>query len=92
VVTQVGEQSFAKMGYSFLQTLGVDQGIAHSWEEYIQWGIKFGLDVELRESVKSKLIASKHPENLSPLWNPKKLASDMYKIFQSLLEKYHQEF
>lgn len=91
VVTQVGEQSFAKMGYSFLQTLDIDQGIAHSWEEYIQWGIKFGLDVEVREGVKSKLIASKLPDNLSPLWNPKKLASDMYKIFQSLLEKYHQE-
>jgi predicted O-linked N-acetylglucosamine transferase (SPINDLY family) len=85
VVTRVGEQSFARMGYSFLQSVGVSAGIAHSWEEYIEWGIKFGLDHDLLSSVKDQLIQSKRPESLAPLWNPKKLAQDMYKLLENLV-------
>jgi protein O-GlcNAc transferase len=85
VVTRVGEQSFARMGYSFLQTLGLEAGIAYNWEEYVEWGIKFGLEPELRQSVRSRLAQSKQPETLSPLWNPSQLARDMYSIFEELL-------
>jgi len=87
VVTLVGEQSFARMGYSFLQALGIDAGIAHNWEEYIAWGVKYGLEPEFRNSIKQKLIDSKNPTNLAPLWNPQKLAMDMYIILQTLLNK-----
>ncbi|MFQ3679818.1 MAG: tetratricopeptide repeat protein, partial [Pseudanabaenaceae cyanobacterium] len=34
LVTLCGQQSFARMGYSFLHTLGIAEGIARSWEEY----------------------------------------------------------
>lgn len=84
VVTLVGEQSFARMGYSFLQALGIDVGIAHSWEEYIAWAVRYGLEPELRNSVKQQLIDSKRPDHLAPLWNPQKLAQDMYNILQTL--------
>jgi predicted O-linked N-acetylglucosamine transferase (SPINDLY family) len=84
VVTLVGEQSFARMGYSFLQALGIDAGIAHNWEEYITWAVRYGLDPEFRNSIKQKLIDSKNPTNLAPLWNPQKLAQDMYNLLQSL--------
>ncbi|MDX2254565.1 MAG: tetratricopeptide repeat protein [Pseudanabaenaceae cyanobacterium bins.39] len=87
VVTRVGKQSFARMGYSFLQALGIDEGIAHSWEEYVKWGIRYGLDTDTRNAVRQKLIMSKDPKNLAPLWNPKKLAQDMYSILRSLLDK-----
>lgn len=87
IITLVGEQSFARMGYSFLQTLDISAGIAHNWEEYVEWGIKFGLDTELRNSVRSQLIRSKQLETLSPLWNPTKLAKDMYTIFEQLVAK-----
>ena len=87
VVTLVGEQSFASMGYSFLQALDINEGIAHSWEEYIKWGVRYGLDTELRNSIKQKLILSKDPKNLAPLWNPKKFAQDMYSILQTLLSR-----
>jgi predicted O-linked N-acetylglucosamine transferase (SPINDLY family) len=87
VVTLVGEQSFARMGYSFLQALDINEGIAHSWEEYIKWGVTYGLDTELRNSIKQKLILSKDPKNLAPLWNPKKFAQDMYSILQTLLSR-----
>lgn len=91
VVTRVGEQSFGRMGYSFLQTLGIRTGIAWSWEEYVEWGIQLGRDANLRNSVREQLIQSKQSEHLSPLWNPKKLAKDMYAILEKLLaekEKY----
>ncbi|WP_434685085.1 tetratricopeptide repeat protein [Pseudanabaena minima] len=87
VVTLVGEQSFARMGYSFLQALSIDAGIAHNWEEYIAWGVRYGLESEFRNSIKQKLIDSKNPTNLAPLWNPQKLAMDMYVILQTLLNK-----
>jgi predicted O-linked N-acetylglucosamine transferase (SPINDLY family) len=84
VVTHKGEQSFARMGYSFLQAIGIDQGIASNWNEYIEWGVRYGLDTNLRNSVKQHLIDSKNPDHLAPLWNPKKLAQDMYKLLETL--------
>ena len=85
VVTRRGDHSFARMGYSFLQALGINEGIAESWEEYISWAVQFGTDHDLRKSIKQKLIQSKDPDNLSPLWNPKKLAKDMYNLLQTLV-------
>jgi predicted O-linked N-acetylglucosamine transferase (SPINDLY family) len=84
VVTLVGEQSFARMGYSFLQALNIHEGIAYSWDEYIDCGVRYGLDASLRNSVKQKLIDSKNPDHLAPLWNPQKLAQDMYNLLQAL--------
>ncbi|MFN3927445.1 MAG: tetratricopeptide repeat protein [Pseudanabaenaceae cyanobacterium] len=85
VVTHTGQQSFARMGYSFIKSAGVDTGIGFSWEEYIEWGVKYGIDTNLRLSVQEKLQRGKDPANLAPLWNPKQLAENMYQIFQQLL-------
>ncbi|WP_271254624.1 O-linked N-acetylglucosamine transferase, SPINDLY family protein [Pseudanabaena sp. Chao 1811] len=87
VVTRCGEQSFARMGYSFLQSVSINEGVTYSWEEYVSEGVKLGLDSSLRNSIKEKLILSKHHETLAPLWNPKKLASDMYNLLQSIVVK-----
>ena len=86
IVTRVGEQSFARMGYSFLQALGINEGIASSWEEYVEWGVKLGKDTGLRTLIINKLIQSKQDEALAPLWNPKKLANDMYDILRTLID------
>jgi len=85
IVTRVGEQSFARMGYSFLKAIGINEGIATSWDEYIGWGIKLGTDHDLRNSIKQELLRSKQPETLAPLWNPQKFANDMYNVFKDLL-------
>lgn len=37
-----------------------------------------------RNSVREHLQKSKNPDNLAPLWNPKKLAKQMYQIFAEL--------
>ncbi|MCA6623598.1 MAG: hypothetical protein IM542_13705, partial [Pseudanabaena sp. M165S2SP1A06QC] len=85
VVTRVGHQSFSRMGYSFLQALNIYEGIAHSWEEYINCGVKYGLESNLRNSVKQKLIDSKKPDHLATLWNPQILAQNMYNLLQNLM-------
>lgn len=87
VVTRSGDQYLSRMGYAFLKSANLDVGAAWSWEEYTQWGVKFGRDAGFRNAVKEHLIKSKQPENLAPLWNPKKLAEDMYEVFQKLLAK-----
>ena len=73
------------MGYAFMKSANLDVGAAWSWEEYTQLGVKFGRDAGLRNGVKEHLVKSKQPEHLAPLWNPKKLAEDMYEVFQKLL-------
>ncbi|MCY7381731.1 MAG: tetratricopeptide repeat protein [Microcoleus sp. CAN_BIN18] len=87
VVTRSGDQYLSRMGYAFLKSANLDVGAAWSWEEYTQWGVKFGRDAGLRNAVKQHLVKSKQPEHLAPLWNPKKLAQDMYQVFQKLLAK-----
>ncbi|MGL5061013.1 MAG: tetratricopeptide repeat protein, partial [Microcoleus sp.] len=87
VVTRSGDQYLSRMGYAFLKSANLDVGAAWSWEEYTQWGVKFGRDANFRNAVKEHLRKSKQPEHLAPLWNPKKLAEDMYKTFQKLLAK-----
>ncbi|NEQ36356.1 MAG: hypothetical protein F6K40_08705, partial [Okeania sp. SIO3I5] len=49
------------------------------------WGIKLAQDNGLRNSVREHLQKSKNPDNLAPLWNPKKLAKEMYQVFAELL-------
>lgn len=87
VVTRAGNQYLSRMGYAFLKSVNLDVGVAWNWEEYTQWGIKYGRDAAFRNGVREHLIRSKEPEHLAPLWNPKKLANDMYQVFQNLLAK-----
>ncbi len=90
LVTRVGDQAFARMGLSFLNTLGITAGIASSWEEYVDWGVRFGLDHDLRQSVREQLeqskLKSEQGDRLSPLWNPKKYAADLYAILSELVQ------
>ena len=75
---------FSRFGYSFFQTLGIQDGIAWNWEEYVEWGERLGKDHDLRESLRSQLYQSKQPETLSPLWNPSKFAQDLYDLLLAL--------
>jgi predicted O-linked N-acetylglucosamine transferase (SPINDLY family) len=87
VVTRSGDQYLSRMGYAFLKSANLDVGAAWTWEEYTQWGVKLGRDAGFRNAVKEHLVKSKQPEHLAPLWNPKKLAREMYEVFQKLLAK-----
>jgi predicted O-linked N-acetylglucosamine transferase (SPINDLY family) len=87
VVTRTGEQFLSRMGYSFLQSLGIETGISRTWEEYVNWGVKLGKDTSLRQEIVEKLVKSKQPETLAPLWDAKKLAKDLLETLKKLLTK-----
>ncbi len=87
VVTRTGEQFLSRMGYSFLQSLGIETGISKTWEEYVNWGIKLGNDASLRKEVVEKLEKSKRSESLAPLWDAKKFAKNLFDILMKLLAK-----
>ena len=90
LVTRKGEGGMSRMGYSLLKNLGIESGIASSWDEYVEWGVKFGKDASLRNSVREKLMKSKQADCLAPVWNPQKFAVDMLAIFEGLVKKVNQ--
>jgi predicted O-linked N-acetylglucosamine transferase (SPINDLY family) len=78
LVTKVGEQFTARYSYAFLKNVGVEEGIAYSDAEYVEWGVRLGTDERLRQQVVWKLRQSRQT---SPLWNPKQFACDMENAF-----------
>ncbi|MGY6529579.1 MAG: O-linked N-acetylglucosamine transferase, SPINDLY family protein [Cyanobacterium sp.] len=85
LVTRVGQQFHARQGYTFLTNLGIEEGIAHSDVEYIEWGVRFGTDEELRKKVHWKLRESK---KTSPLWNAREFTKEMEKAYEQMWEIY----
>ncbi len=85
IVTLCGEQAPSRMGYSFLKAVGISEGVAKTWEEYINWAVRMGTDLNLRMDLQNRILQSKQPETLSPIWNPQKFAIDSLDLFQSLL-------
>ncbi len=86
IVTLCGEQAPSRMGYSFLKAVGISEGVAKTWEEYIDWAVKIGSDRHLKMDLQARIKQSKQPETLSPIWNPQKFAKDALALFQSLLK------
>jgi predicted O-linked N-acetylglucosamine transferase (SPINDLY family) len=85
VVTRAGEQYLSRMGYAFLKAVNLDLGVAWSWEEYTALGIQLGQNPSLRHQIRTHLVRAKQPQTLAPLWNPRKLAQEMYQVFQQFV-------
>ena len=85
LVTRVGEQFAARNSYTFLRNVGVEEGIAWTDEEYLEWGIRLGKDKALREEVAWKLKKSKQT---APLWNSKQFALEMEQAYQQMWSNY----
>ncbi len=81
LVTRVGEQFAARNSYTFLRNVGVEEGIAWTEEEYIEWGVRLGRDRTLREQIAWKLQKSKQT---APLWNGKQFALEMEQAYQQM--------
>ncbi len=82
IVTYTGEKYLAKMNASLLQLLGINAGIADSWDNYINWGVKLGLEQSAREQLKQQLITSK---NTSALWHQERLINELTPFFEQLI-------
>ena len=80
MVTQVGQQFAARNSYTFMLNAGIEEGIAWSQAEYIEWGIKLGLDRDLRDKIAGKLRSGR---TTAPVWNATQFTLDME-------EAYHQ--
>ncbi len=85
LVTKVGQQFVARNSYTFLKNVGVEEGIAWTDEEYIEWGIKLGTDEQLRQNVHWKLIQSR---KTAPLWDIEQFITDMETAYQQMWENY----
>jgi predicted O-linked N-acetylglucosamine transferase (SPINDLY family) len=81
LVTWVGEQYSARNSYSMMINAGITEGIAWSYEEYIHWGVRFGLEPQLRDLVSTKLRKSRHT---APIWNGKLFASEMETAYRQM--------
>jgi predicted O-linked N-acetylglucosamine transferase (SPINDLY family) len=81
LVTMVGEQFVARNSYSFMINAGITEGIAYTIAEYIDWGIRLGLDRNLRNLVQAKLQDSRQN---SPLWDARKFTAQMEQAYQSM--------
>ena len=81
LVTRVGTQFAARNSYSFLMNVGVTEGIAWTSEEYVEWGIRFGYDFQLRQDISWKL---RRARRTSSLWNTKRFAKDMEQAYRDM--------
>lgn len=85
LVTRVGEQFAARNSYAFLRQVGVSEGIAWTDQEYIDWGVRFGLETDLRIKVKKKLQSARWT---SPLWQAETFTREMEKAYQQMWQNY----
>ena len=81
LVTRVGQQFAARNSYTMLVNAGIEEGIAWSDEEYVEWGVRFGMDSALRQQVAWKLWRSRQT---APLWNARQFARDMEQAYQQM--------
>jgi predicted O-linked N-acetylglucosamine transferase (SPINDLY family) len=88
MVTQVGQQFAARNSYTFMLNAGIEEGIAWSEQEYIEWGIRLGLDRELRYKVQNKL---REARATAPVWNAKKFTLEMEQAYREMWSKYQEQ-
>ncbi len=87
IVTRVGEQFAARNSYTMMMNAGITEGISWSAEEYVEWGIKLGMNAQLRQDVSWKLRQSKQ---MSPLWNGQKFTKNMEQAYLEMYNVYVQ--
>jgi predicted O-linked N-acetylglucosamine transferase (SPINDLY family) len=88
MVTQVGQQFAARNSYTFMLNAGIEEGIAWSEAEYIEWGIKLGLDRDLRDKIAGKLRSGR---TTAPVWNAKQFTLDLEQAYQEMWAKYQEQ-
>jgi predicted O-linked N-acetylglucosamine transferase (SPINDLY family) len=88
LVTKVGESFVARNSYAFMQNVGVTEGIAHTDAEYVDWGVRLGLDLDLRQQVIGKLLQSR---KTSPLWDAHSFTLELEKAYRQMWEIYQSQ-
>lgn len=87
LVTRVGEEFASRNSYTMMVNAGVTEGIAWSAQEYVEWGVRLGLDPILRQQVAWKLWRSRQT---APLWNGRRFTWEMEKAYEQMWQRYLQ--
>ncbi|GEA27212.1 hypothetical protein MiAbW_01772 [Microcystis aeruginosa NIES-4325] len=85
LVTKVGQQWSSRNSYTLMINAGISEGIAWSDEEYIDWGIKLGMDEQLRRKVIAKLDESR---KTSPIWNARQFTKNVEIAYRQMWQIY----
>jgi predicted O-linked N-acetylglucosamine transferase (SPINDLY family) len=85
MVTQVGKQFASRNSYGMMMNAGITEGIAHTAEEYVEWGVRLGKDAKLREEIQAKLRRSRQT---SPLWNARQFTREMERAYEQMWERF----
>lgn len=85
LVTQVGEQFSSRNSYTMMINAGIEEGIAWTTDEYIEWGVRLGKDPALRQKIAWKLHQSRQT---APVWNAKQFTREMEKAYTQMWERY----
>ena len=85
LVTRVGEQFSARNSYTMMMNAGINEGIAWTDEEYVEWGIRLGGDPTLRQQIAWKLRQSRQT---APLWNAKQFTGEIEKAYEQMWQIY----
>jgi predicted O-linked N-acetylglucosamine transferase (SPINDLY family) len=88
LVTKVGKQFAARNSYTMMINAGIVEGIAHTDEEYVEWGICLGNNPSLRQQISWRLHQSRQT---SPLWNTESFARNMETAYKQMWLKYLTE-
>jgi predicted O-linked N-acetylglucosamine transferase (SPINDLY family) len=88
MVTKVGQAFVARNSYAFMQQVGVTEGIAHTDAEYVDWGVRLGTDLALRQQVMGKLL---HSRKTSPLWNARSFTLEMENAYRQMWQIYQSQ-
>ncbi len=88
MVTRVGEQFAARNSYTFMLNAGITEGIAWSEAEYVDWGIKLGLDRDLRDKIQGKLRSGR---TTAPVWNARQFTLQMEQAYREMWAKYQEK-
>ncbi|HEY9647000.1 MAG TPA: O-linked N-acetylglucosamine transferase, SPINDLY family protein [Chroococcidiopsis sp.] len=88
IVTQVGRQFASRNSYGMMLNAGITEGIAHSPEEYIEWGVRLGSDPLLRQQVSWKL---RQGRQTAPLWNAKQFTRQVEAAYEGMWQRYLDE-
>jgi predicted O-linked N-acetylglucosamine transferase (SPINDLY family) len=85
LVTRVGEQFAARNSYTMMMNAGLTEGLAWTDDEYIEWGVRLGKDMALRQQISWKLRQSRQT---APLWNAKQFTREMENAYEQMWQRY----
>jgi predicted O-linked N-acetylglucosamine transferase (SPINDLY family) len=88
LVTRVGQQFASRNSYTMLKNVGIEEGIAWTDAEYVEWGVRLGTDAMLRRQVANKLWRSRQT---APLWNAAAFTHEVEQAYQEMWRIYQQK-